>query len=346
MKKHSCNLAIVFSFMVFFILSITMFLMGSITMILFHLGVLDKNHRGILIIVFPIVSVIVGTILSKIFGNKAITSVVEISNATKEIAKGNFNIKINENIRAEEISIMAHNFNIMARELGNTEMFRNDFIENGSHEFKTPLSASEGYVTLLQNNSLSEEKRKTYIMKIMYNTKRLSSLTGNILLLSRLENQEISTNANNYSLDEQLREIILLFEDQWTKKNIELDIDLDNVTFYGNSELLAQLWQNIIGNAMKFVSENGLIQIKLRSENSYAKIVITDNGPGMSDDVKDRIYEKFYQGDKSRSISGNGLGLALAKRIVDLHNGTIEASSEIGKGTTFTILLPNSCSSE
>ncbi len=346
MKKHSCNLAIVFSLMVFFILSITMFLMGSITMILFHLGVLDKNHRGILIIVFPIVSVIVGTILSKIFGNKAITSVVEISNATKEIAKGNFNIKINEDIRAEEISIMAHNFNIMARELGNTEMFRNDFIENVSHEFKTPLSAIEGYVTLLQNNSLSEEKRKTYIMKIMYNTKRLSSLTGNILLLSRLENQEISTNANNYSLDEQLREIILLFEDQWTKKNIDLDIDLDNVTFYGNCELLAQLWQNIIGNAMKFVSENGIIQIILRNENSYAKIVITDNGPGMSDDVKERIYEKFYQGDKSRSISGNGLGLALAKRIVDLHNGTIEASSKIGKGTTFTILLPNNYLSE
>ena len=292
------------------------------------------------LIVFAVVSVIVGMIFSRFAARRPIGTIVEISDATKEIAKGNFNVRLNEDIRVTEIQTMAHNFNLMTRELAATEMLRNDFVENVSHEFKTPLAAIEGYVTLLQRKELSEEKRKEYTERILFNTKRLSALTGNILLLSRLENQEIEIKKENYSLDEQLREIILMYEPQWSGKNLDLDIDLDPAVCCGNKDLLAQVWQNLIGNAVKFVADNGRIRVLLRQKESAIEVSVVDNGSGMTAEVMNRIYEKFYQGDTSRSSSGNGLGLTLAKRIVDLHGVTIQVSSKLGSGTTFTVTLP------
>jgi len=340
MNKHSIKLALIYSLTVFIILSLTMMVMGGITMLFFHFGILNRIHNVILFIVFALINIMVGTILSEIIGKKVISSVIEISEATKEIAKGNFTIHLNEEIRAKEIRLMAHNFNIMVKELNNTELLRNDFIENVSHEFKTPLSAIDGYVTLLQDPTLTTEKKELYIEKILSNTKRLSSLTGNILLLSRLDHQEISTQKKDYSLDEQLREVLLLFESEWVSKNLSLDINLDTVRFFGNSELLAQVWQNMIGNAIKFVPMNGNIRIILREDQNFIKVAIVDNGIGLNEEVKKRIYEKFYQGDPSRSIAGNGLGLTLSKHIVELHQGTIDVSSKEGKGTTFVISLP------
>lgn len=172
------------------------------------------------------------------------------------------------------------------------------------------------------------------------NTKRLTSLSSNILLISKLDQQEIPAKHTNFSLDEQLRETLLLFETQWEEKNLELNIDLDSVNYCGNKDLLAQVWQNLIGNAIKFVGVNGTIRIILRKRNSHIRVDVVDNGIGMSEETMERIYEKFYQGDPSRSISGNGLGLALVKRIINLHEGLIEVSSKEGKGSTFTILLP------
>lgn len=179
----------------------------------------------------------------------------------------------------------------------------------------------------MQKRGLSEEKRVEYTNKILINTKRLSNLTGNILLLSRLENQEKEIKKEIYSLDEQIREIILLFETQWTEKNLELDIELESINYCGNKELLAHVWQNIIGNAVKFVPENGIIRISLKNNENKILFSVSDNGIGMSPEVTQRIYEKFYQGETNRSTSGNGLGLTLAKRIVDLHSGTISVSS-------------------
>ena len=202
------------------------------------------------------------------------------------------------------------------------------------------LSLIHIYVTLLQRKELSEEKRKEYTERILFNTKRLSALTGNILLLSRLENQEIEIKKENYSLDEQLREIILMYEPQWSGKNLDLDIDLDPAVCCGNKDLLAQVWQNLIGNAVKFVADNGRIRVLLRQKESAIEVSVVDNGSGMTAEVMNRIYEKFYQGDTSRSSSGNGLGLTLAKRIVDLHGVTIQVSSKLGSGTTFTVTLP------
>ncbi|WP_253288487.1 HAMP domain-containing sensor histidine kinase [Intestinibacter bartlettii] len=289
---------------------------------------------------FSSASIFIGTTFSHFIGKKAIRFITSISDATKKVAKGDFNVKVDEDIKVKELNQMAQNFNLMIHELASMEMFRNDFINNVSHEFKTPLAAVEGYATLLQNKNISEEKRQAYISKILYNTSRLSELTENILLISRLENQNISISKSEFSLDEQIRQIILLFEQDWTNKNINLDIDLDKVDYLGNEELLAQVWQNIIGNAMKFTHENGSIQISMKKYNNNITVIIADNGIGMDKDTQSRIFEKFYQGDKSHTLKGNGLGLALTKQIIDLHKGNIFVLSQEGKGSTFEICLP------
>lgn len=340
MNKHPFRATVVFSFLVFIVLTITMALMGLLTMILLNMGIIRDPKGGLIFIISGIVSVIVGTIASRLAGKRPLDSILAINEATKEVVKGNYTVRLNEDIPVTELSSMAHNFNVMVKELANTEIFRKDFIENVSHEFKTPLSAIEGYVTLLQQKSLSEERRAEYTQRILLNTKRLSSLTGNILLLARLENQEIAIKKVRYSLDEQLREVILLFEAQWTAKDLDLDIDLCSVDYSGSKELLMQVWQNILGNAIKFVSTQGQIRILLRKEQDNIIVSIVDNGIGMDEETKKRVYERFYQADTSRTGVGNGLGLTLAKRIVDLHNGTIEVSSEVGKGTAFTVTLP------
>ncbi len=339
-NKKSFHISIVFSAMVFLILAITMTLTGIITMGLLKLGVISNPQRGLPLVVFAVVSVIVGTTLAQVLGRHPLNVIREIDNATKEVVKGNFHVRLNDNLRAEELRSMAQNFNAMVQELSNTEIFRNDFIENVSHEFKTPLSAIEGYATLLQSQSLSDEKRNDYVNRILRSTCRLSDLAGNILLLSRLENQELEVRKETYCLDEQIREMILLFETQWTEKQLDLDIDLCSVDYTGNKEMIMQVWQNIFGNAVKFVPNNGQIRVLLGTEKGWVKVSIADNGPGMSQEVQKRIYEKFYQADSSRGGVGNGLGLTLAKRIVELHGGTISVSSTVGRGTAFTVMLP------
>lgn len=339
MSKFSLKIAFILSIIIFTTMSFTIILMGLAAVFLIKYGIIDKNNWKFGIIILGFVSILVGTLVSRIISRNQIKTVVDISNATKEVIKGNFDITLDENIRATEIRTMIQNFNVMIKELGNTELFRNDFIENVSHEFKTPLSAIEGYATLLQKKDISEKKQIEYTNKILFNTKRLSSLAGNILLLSRLENQENEIKREKYSLDEQIREIILLLETEWTNKNIDLDIDLESIDYYGNRELLAQVWLNILGNAIKFVETNGTIRVLLYNSKNSVTVSVEDNGMGMSPEVMQRIYEKFYQGDRSHSTSGNGLGLALVKRIVDLHQGNIQVSSEEREGTVFLVEL-------
>jgi len=339
-EKCPKRLSVMFSLLTLLTLTLTILFSALLTFLLIKAGVLVERNRGIVFFVIAIVSIIVGTIISNYAGKHPLAAIIAMSNATQEIAKGNFDVSLKENIRIKELRDMACNFNLMAKELAGTEILRTDFVENVSHEFKTLLSAIEGYATLLQKKDLSDEKRQAYTEKILFNTRRLSTLTSNILLLSRLENQEIGIKKETFCLDEQLREILLLLEDGWTEKKLELDIDIDAADYYGNKDLLAHVWQNILSNAIKFAPENGLIHILLRKKNDTLTISITDNGIGMSEEIKQRIFEKFYQGDFSRSSQGNGLGLTLAKRIVDLHGGAISVSSKEGKGTTFTVSFP------
>lgn len=339
-RNRSFRIAVLFSALVFLILLLTMGLTGLITVLVSESNFIDAPPKELTLLLFAVISIIVGTILSHTVGKRPLNVIREIDDATKEVVKGNFTVRLNEDIVAEELHSMAHNFNTMVRELSNTEILRKDFIENVSHEFQTPLSAIEGYAALLQNQSLTTQKRQEYAKRILVNARRLSDLSGNILLLSRLEHQELEIQKETYALDEQIREAILLFETKWTQKELCLEVDLSAIRYKGNKELLMQVWQNLIGNAVKFVAQKGEIRITLRIEKNDVIVTVADNGIGMSEAVQKRIYEKFYQADTSRTGIGNGLGLALAKRIVDLHNGTLTVASAEGKGTMFTVTLP------
>ena len=263
----------------------------------------------------------------------------ELIQAAQEVAKGNFDVKIDEHMLTGKPRMMAESFNRMTEELAKVEIFRTDFIENVSHEYKTPLMAIEGYTSLLQNGNLSDEKRIEYTQKILQNTRRLSQLSSNILLLSRLEHQDQLLEMEAFRLDEQLRTVILELESQWVKKSLVMDIDLEECVFVGGIDYLEIAWQNIIGNAIKFTPEGGTVSVRLQTNGTEITVSISDSGPGMSKETLARIFEKYYQGDTSRLFHGNGLGLTLARRTVDLHGGSIEVRSQPGNGTVFIVRL-------
>ncbi|WMJ84620.1 HAMP domain-containing sensor histidine kinase [Oscillospiraceae bacterium LTW-04] len=293
------------------------------------------------LISFLFTAVMVGTMVSVLVGHKITQPIKRLSEALKEIARGNFNVRMSTAKWLPEGREMMRNFNVMAQELSSIETLRNDFVVNVSHEFKTPIAAIEGYATLLQNVSLTDADREEYSRLIIESTQKLSMLTSNILRLSKLENQEIVPSKLHFSLDEQLRQALLLLEGQWAKKAIELDIELMPVVFYGSEELLQQVWLNILGNAIKFTPHYGTVSVRLFERAEQVTVTVSDTGIGISPEIHPHIFEKFYQGDHTRAVEGNGLGLALAKRIVTLCGGDILVRSDIGEGACFTVTLPN-----
>lgn len=299
------------------------------------------NNMGeiILLTVTLLICAIIGSTLM-FFATKFISRPIKnVSDITKEIAKGNFDVEINYKSH-DELGILAKNFNLMTNELKNMEYLRKDFMSSVSHEFKTPIASIQGFVEIIKDKNLSSDKFEEYTDIIIEETKRLNNLCSNILRLSRLDNQIIPNKTTYFSLDEQIRKTILLLEEQWSKKDLELKIRLDKVNYDGDEELVQQIWFNLIGNAIKFSNNHGIIQVTLKENPKYIIVEIRDNGIGISDQSKSRIFEKFYQGDTSRSESGNGLGLGIVKKIIEICNGTIFFESEVEKGTYFTIKLP------
>ena len=282
-------------------------------------------------------SLVIGSILMLIASGIIVKPVQKLSAATEKIAKGDFNIQI-ENNRNDEIGQLIKNFNTMARELAGMEMLRNDFISDISHEFKTPLTSIEGYAKLLRDCK-NEAERNEYIDIITEETKRLSMLSGNILLLNRIENENITLVKSPFHLDEQIRQVILSHENKWSSKDIELQLDLDETTYEGNEPLLYQAWLNLFDNAVKFSKDHGVIEVSLRKIEDKAVFSITDYGKGMTDEEKERIFEKFFTGDRSRNAEGNGLGLSIVKRVIDMHKGKIEVTSKLNEFTQIKVLL-------
>ena len=291
------------------------------------------------VIITMIVCVALGSLLTIFVSNRIVKPIKELNVATNLVARGNFNVRVPPP-KEKEYASLIKNFNRMAEELSGIETLRGDFISNVSHEFKTPLASIQGFAKLLQDDTISEEDRKEYTQIIISETSRLSKLTSDILRLSKLENQSTIPNKRRFSLDEQIRKILLVLEPEWTKKNIELDISLDTVYYFGSEELMAQIWQNIINNAIKFTPENGHIGVKLFTNEKNITAKITDDGPSIPPEVAAKIFDKFYQGDNSRKTEGNGLGLALVKRIVDLCNGKLGVANVKEGGVCFTVELP------
>lgn len=268
----------------------------------------------------------------RIFGPKSL--------AAKQVADGDFSVHVPNSKSLQAICELTDNFNRMVQELNSIESLRNDFVTTVSHEFKTPLAAIEGYATLLQDPSLSEADRNEYTRIIIDSTRQLTTMTGNILLLSRLEKQEIVTGRTMFSLDEQIRQAILLLEPLWEKKHLNLDIDLTACKFYGNCEMLQQVWINLLQNAIKFTPAGGMLSAKLVITGDKVRVSIRDTGVGMDDATMKRIFEKFYSRSSDPNEKGNGLGLSITKRIIDLMHGTIEVSSQVDEGSCFTVILP------
>ena len=269
--------------------------------------------------------------------------VKRILEATRRITAGDFTVRITPTHdlgRQNEFDIIGENISKMAEELSNVETLRTDFIANVSHELKTPLAIIQNYGTMLQDPSLSGEQQVEYAKTVTEASRRLSDLITNILKLNKLESQQIFPDDTEYNLGEQLCECLLGFEDAWEKKEMEIETDIDeDVTIHAESELLTHVWNNLFSNAIKFTPNGGKVTVSLKTEGSDAVVRVSDTGCGMSAETGAHIFEKFYQGDKSHAMQGNGLGLALVKRVIDIFGGEISVNSTEGVGSTFTVRL-------
>ena len=273
-----------------------------------------------------IFNTLIAGLITSFINAKLLEPITRLSKAMKEVSQGDFEQHLETNSRIAEVGESYQSFNVMTKELRATEVLQMDFVSNVSHEFKTPINAIEGYTMLLQGEELSPDQEE-YVEKILFNTQRLSGLVGNILLLSKLENQNIPMKKTEYRLDEQIRQAFLSLETKWTEKEIGFQVELEEVKYTGNEGLFMHIWINLLDNAIKFSPSKGTITMFLKQEQDSVKFILEDEGPGIEDDVKSRIFDKFYQVDGSHKAEGNGLGLALVKRIVDSAGGTIKAEN-------------------
>lgn len=263
--------------------------------------------------------------------------------AADRMVKGDFSVRIKPLSRVfsdESFNDIAACFNHMAEELSGVETLRTDFIANVSHEMKTPLAVMQNYGTLLQAPGLSEAERIEYAKTVTESSRRLASMMTNILKLNRLENQQIYPHTQTYDLGEQLCECLLQFEQVWEREEIEIETEIcQDVCVHADAELLSLVWNNLLSNAFKFTPRGGRVSLSLRVEGRYAYVCVKDTGCGMSAEVGAHIFEKFYQGDFSHATQGNGLGLALVKRVADIMHAQLQVESELGRGTAFTVRL-------
>lgn len=269
--------------------------------------------------------------------------VKRITEAATQIMQGDFSVRIEPQSRIytdEKFNEIIECFNKMAEELSGVETLRTDFIANVSHEMKTPLAVIQNYGTLLQAPGLSEEKRIEYAKGVTDGSRRMAEMMTNILKLNRLENQQIFPKTTEFDLGEQLCECFLQYENVWEKSDIEIDTDIaENIMVKADEELLYLVWNNLFSNAFKFTKPGGTVSVSLSATANHAIVQVKDTGCGMSPEVGAHIFEKFYQGDTSHSAQGNGLGLALVKRVVDIMQGEISVESIVGRGTTFTVKI-------
>ena len=289
-----------------------------------------------------LITLIFGTIdyiRRKMMVERPVKSIIE---ATEKMIQGDFSVRIApmHGSGMEGFNQIGMAINKMAEELSGTETLRTDFIANVSHELKTPLAVMGNYATMLQRPGITEEERNEYAKAISEAARKLAQLITNILKLNKLENQQIFPQPKEFDLGEQLCESLLGFEDAWEAKNLEIETDIqDDVRIQSDPELLSLVWNNLISNAVKFTADGGKIGITLKTEENHVVVTVSDTGCGMKHDTGKHIFEKFYQGDPSHATQGNGLGLALVKRVMDILNGEIGVQSVYGEGSTFTVKL-------
>jgi len=286
-----------------------------------------------------LIPVTMGTILIVLTTITVVRPIKKISNASKIVTNGDFSVRV-VSAGSGELKELTENFNNMIQVLSSNEYLHKEFVSNISHEFNTPITSLKGYAKLLKRSNLTTEKRQEYADIIIFESDRLSKLSSDLLRLSELENVGFVEEIQQFSLDEQIRDAMLLLENEWVKKQLDIDLDMDEAEYTGDKPLMYQVWVNIISNAIKYSTMNGKLLITLKKDESEHIIIrIKDNGVGISKEDLDNIFLRFYQADKTRNSNGTGLGLSIAKKIVELHGGKISVESEVGMGSCFIIKL-------
>lgn len=352
-KRNSMQRSLMRSFIIALVLvailtviEFSVFVVPTMQDKLIEINIHDKEQIDSLIYItrkicgFAILNiVIISAVLVRINLKNIFRPIEQINEATKKVALGEYDIEL-ETKREDEIGELTNNFNKMTRGLKSTENLQKEFINNVSHEIKTPVSSIEGFAKFLKDKNLTDEEREEYANIIIEEAKRLENLTGKILKLSKLNNQEIITNKQEIEVAEQIRKAISLLEPKWSKKDIKINVSLEEKIFLGDEDLIFQVWVNIIDNAIKFSNEGENIDIKVYEKDSNINVEIKDHGIGMKEEELEKVYDRFYQIDRSHSKEGSGLGLAIVKRIVELSEGKIEIKSKENKGTTVIVKLP------
>lgn len=342
--KHRLRLSLYISIFVFCVILIAILVSFGLANLLAYTGIIisidEKTDTVTLFVFMGVVSLIVGLIIALLSGIIPIKPMSALINRINRLASGDFKVRLNPGRLVRSVPALDEavaSFNKMAEELENTQMLRSDFINNFSHEFKTPIVSIAGFAKLLKKGNLTEEEKTEYLDIIETESLRLSTMATNVLNLTKVENQAILTEITEFNLSEQLRNSILLLEPKWSKKDIEFDLRFDEYTVRGNEELLKQVWINLIDNAIKFSDKT--IGIMINEEETHTTVSVLNTGSHIPKEKISKIFDKFYQADESHSGDGNGIGLALAKRIVDLHCGKITVESE-NNTVTFKVALP------
>ncbi|MGN0404671.1 MAG: ATP-binding protein [Bariatricus sp.] len=332
-----------------------MFVIMLVTMIISFLGVSGLIATGMIpatedgrpdpqfaLILMVVINLIVGLVVISVSSKISLKYVNRFISQMNRLASGDFKARLDYDspmICNPSIRELVDSFNKMAEELENTKVLRGDFINNFSHEFKTPIVSIAGFAKLLKRGKLTEQQTKEYLDIIEEEALRLSAMATNVMNMTKVENQTILTDITKFNLSEQIRSSVLLLENAWTKKNIELSLEFDEYEIFANEELLKQIWINLLDNAIKFSPEYGMIVVKIIDEGENYQISVANEGPEIPQESQKKIFDKFYQADESHSSEGNGIGLAIVKRVVELHYGDIDAECRNGI-TTFYVELP------
>lgn len=322
----------------FFVVLIVMVIATAIAL-MYRVAITDMHMIGVLSMLVPIVVLV--TLVNFLFTRFIYRYLDKISDAMQKVADGDYTVRLDAE-KDQPFRELYRNFNTMAEELGGVEMLKNDFINGYAHELRTPITSINGFAEMLLNDdgTLSREEKRSYLEIIASESRRLADLAGNSLLMSRLDTQKIIPDKKPFSLDEQLRRCSILLSGQWTGKELDMTMDLDEAVYVGDYDLMQHLWINLLTNAVKYTPKGGSITVTLKNEEKFIAVSVADTGKGIPPEDRERIFDKYYQTDKSHSKRGLGLGLAICKRIVQLCNGSLTVESDVGVGSTFTVKLP------
>ncbi len=351
-QKQRFSLTLLFGAVVFLVLLAAIILSVLSMFLLAWLGIIGSEpgeiRFGSVLLFMSVISLIIGSLMALLLGKFSLGPINRLVNGMNSLAAGNFKTRIEYRGLIERhptFGEITESFNTLAAELENTEVLRSDFINNFSHEFKTPIVSIAGFAKLLKKGNLTDEQRAQYFDAIEEESMRLSYMATNVLNMTKVENQTILTDVTSFNLSEQVRSALLLLERAWERKNIELRLDFDEYLIEANEELLKQVWINLIDNAVKFVPRCGTVALDIRESGERISVTVSNTGKDIAPDKIEKIFNKFYQADESHAGEGNGIGLAIVKRIVDLHGGEVLVQSGNGM-TTFTVVLPKRQSKE